>query len=120
MNPAKGIAMSNYTELMQEIENLERALSLAKKKADQAKLEHHQENVAKVLNLMNSTGVTIEDLKNPPKIKIARQKKGTMPPLFRSLVDPNLTWAGKGPKPSWYVTFVENGGDPKKLLIANQ
>ena len=110
--------MSNYTELMQEIEDLEKALSLAKKKADQAKLEHHQESVAKVLNLMNSTGVTIEDLKNPPKIKIARQKKGTMPAKYAD--GQGNSWSGKGPMPQWLKNAAAAGKKLDDYIIKNQ
>lgn len=38
-------------------------------------------------------------------------------PKYRSSIDPSLTWTGKGRKPGWIQTFLDNGGDLDEWLI---
>ena len=38
-------------------------------------------------------------------------------PKYRSSIDPNQTWTGKGRKPEWVVTFLGNGGPLEQLEI---
>ena len=58
-----------------------------------------------------------------PKKRKARAEKGTVEkkakgaPKYRSSIDPDLTWTGKGRKPGWVQTYLDNGGDLESLLI---
>ncbi|WP_440030393.1 H-NS histone family protein [Chromobacterium amazonense] len=36
---------------------------------------------------------------------------------YRSKIDPNLTWTGRGRKPVWVQTFLDNGGTLEQLAI---
>ncbi len=45
--------------------------------------------------------------------------KVTGTPKYRSSIDPSLTWTGKGRKPGWVQTFLENGGNLDDWLIKN-
>lgn len=38
-------------------------------------------------------------------------------PKYRSSIDPSLTWTGKGRKPGWIQTFLDNGGNLEEWLI---
>ncbi len=38
-------------------------------------------------------------------------------PKYRSSVDASLTWTGKGRKPGWIQTFLDNGGKLEDWLI---
>jgi DNA-binding protein H-NS len=52
-----------------------------------------------------------------PKKRKARAEKGAVEkkekgaPKYRSSVDSTLTWTGKGRKPKWIQTYLDNGGD---------
>lgn len=43
--------------------------------------------------------------------------KATGTPKYRSSIDPTLTWTGKGRKPGWIQTFLDNGGNVEEWLI---
>ncbi|NML26885.1 H-NS histone family protein [Zoogloea dura] len=45
------------------------------------------------------------------------EKKGKGVPKYRSSVDASLTWTGKGRKPAWIQTYLNNGGDLDAWLI---
>lgn len=102
--------MSTAAELIERARQLRKEADKLEAQVEQAKKEEHLENVAKVLNLMNSTGVTIEDLKNPPKVKITRQKKGKLPAKYAD--GQGNEWSGKGPTPQWLKNAAAAG---KKL-----
>lgn len=56
------------------------------------------------------------------KVRAARGTavpKVTGTPKYRSSVDPSLTWTGKGRKPGWVQTFLDNGGNIEEWLIKN-
>lgn len=44
----------------------------------------------------------------------ATSKKPISPKYFNQ-ADPNITWTGRGRKPEWVVTWLEQGGDMEKL-----
>lgn len=50
-----------------------------------------------------------------PRGTAAPKVKGE--PMYRSSVDPTLTWTGKGRKPAWIQTFLDNGGKLDDWLI---
>lgn len=66
-----------------------------------------------------SLGLTVAE----PKKRKARAEKGAVEkkakgvPKYRSSIDPDLTWTGKGRKPGWVQTYLDNGGDIESLLI---
>jgi DNA-binding protein H-NS len=33
--------------------------------------------------------------------------------------DSSETWTGRGRKPNWFITYVENGGDPANIEISD-
>ena len=39
---------------------------------------------------------------------------------YQSRIDPKLTWTGKGRKPEWVITFLENNGTLEELLIKDK
>ena len=63
--------------------------------------------------IAESLGLTVAE----PKKRKARAEKGTVEkrekgaPKYRSSVDSTLTWTGKGRKPKWIQTYLDNGGD---------
>jgi len=69
--------------------------------------------------IAESLGLTIAE----PKKRKARAEKGAVEkkakgaPKYRSSIDPDLTWTGKGRKPGWVQTYLDNGGDLQGLLI---
>jgi len=69
--------------------------------------------------IAESLGLTVAE----PKKRKARAEKEAVEkkvkgvPKYRSSIDPNLTWTGKGRKPGWVQTYLDNGGDLESLLI---
>lgn len=58
----------------------------------------------------------------PKKTRAARgtaAPKVTGTPKYRSSLDSSLTWTGKGRKPGWIQTFLDNGGNLDEWLIKN-
>lgn len=61
-----------------------------------------------------------------PEQKKARAARGTATPKvkgvpkYRSLVDPSLTWAGKGPRPAWVKDHLAGNGKLEDLLIIKE
>lgn len=56
----------------------------------------------------------------PKKTRAARgtaAPKTTGTPKYRSSIDPSQTWTGKGRKPGWIQTFLDNGGNLEEWLI---
>lgn len=49
--------------------------------------------------------------------KEAVEKKAKGVPKYRSSLEPSLTWTGKGRKPAWIQTYLDNGGDLGEWLI---
>jgi len=69
--------------------------------------------------IAESLGLTVAE----PKKRKARAEKETVEkkvkgvPKYRSSIDPDLTWTGKGRKPGWVQTYLDNGGGLESLLI---
>lgn len=69
--------------------------------------------------IAESLGLTVAE----PKKRKARAEKGAVEkkakgaPKYRSSIEPSLTWTGKGRKPAWIQTYVDNGGDLDEWLI---
>lgn len=69
--------------------------------------------------IAESLGLTVAE----PKKRKARAEKEAVEkkvkgvPKSRSSIDPNLTWTGKGRKPGWVQTYLDNGGGLESLLI---
>lgn len=69
--------------------------------------------------IAESLGLTVAE----PKKRKARAEKATVEkrakgaPKYRSSLEPSLTWTGKGRKPAWIQTYLDNGGDLDEWLI---
>lgn len=91
-----------------------------------------QENLARIVGdlkaldldpaeIARALGVRVAET-SEKKIRAARgsaasKTKGA--PKYRSSIDPTLTWTGKGRRPAWINTFIENGGDIEEWLISD-
>lgn len=69
--------------------------------------------------IAESLGLTVTE---PKKRKVraekaAVEKKAKGVPKYRSSLEPSLTWTGKGRKPAWIQTYLDNGGDLDEWLI---
>ncbi len=69
--------------------------------------------------IAESLGFTVAE----PKKRKARAEKGVVEkkakgaPKYRSSKDPALTWTGKGRKPRWVQSYLDEGGDLESMLI---
>ena len=129
--------MNNAVELKAKFEEVSCELErLSAEKADLEKqIKSLEEQEAKAL--LNEMVVKLKALNLDPSeiakalgIRVAdsaqktgRAARGTAEPKakgvpkYRNSVDPSLTWTGKGRKPGWVVTYLDNGGELESLLI---
>lgn len=42
-------------------------------------------------------------------------KKAPLPPLYWNPADARESWSGRGRRPNWVLTYLENGGDLESL-----
>lgn len=63
--------------------------------------------VAKALGL--SVVPSVQKKERAPRGSAVPKAKGV--PKYRSSIDPSLTWTGKGRKPAWIETYLNNGGN---------
>jgi len=135
----KGIRMNTAADLKSALVRIEEQLSsLSAEKirieAELDVLERQQAKEAlnkivdelKALNLdpneiAKALGVSVVGSQQK-KTRAARGSAGpkaTGTPKYRSSLDPSLTWTGKGRKPGWIQTFIDNGGNLEDWLIKN-
>lgn len=80
--------------------------------------EHEQAQVVmkRILGEIKSLNIDPSDLAKALGLSTQRSLPLRAPtktgePKYRSSIDPNLTWTGKGRKPGWIQTFLDNGGN---------
>lgn len=89
-----------------------------------------EEAITQIVAQVKSLNVAPEEIAKALGIRVAEsvQKKvrgarGAVGPKssgvakYRSSVDPNVTWTGKGRRPEWVRTYTDNGGNIDDLLI---
>lgn len=59
-------------------------------------------------------GVKLEDVLDAPK---SNKTKSPVAPKYRHLENPNLTWSGRGRKPTWFIEAIDSGMSPDDLKI---
>lgn len=68
--------------------------------------------------IAESLGLTVVEKKRKGRAaKGAAENKEKGAPRYRSSVDSTLTWTGKGRKPRWIQTHLDNGGDIEEWRI---
>ncbi len=129
--------MSAVDELKAKLATLDE--QLAKLNAERAQVEAElkeaerafkQSALNEILEKMKALGIDKSEIAESlglavaePKKRKARAERGTVEkkakgaPKYRSSVDSALTWTGKGRKPGWVQTYLDNGGDLENLLI---
>lgn len=68
--------------------------------------------------IAESLGLTVVEKKRKgraAKGTVENKEKGA--PRYRSSVDSALTWTGKGRKPRWIQTYLDNGGNIEEWRI---
>lgn len=46
-----------------------------------------------------------------------KPRRGILPPKYRNPEDADVTWSGRGKRPSWYLAHLEAGGSESDMLI---
>lgn len=109
--------MSTLQELLEQQAKLAEQIAELQKtqRADaiSAALKLIQENALTVADLFPNVTTTVKT--RAPRGTAQPKSKGE--PKYRSSIDPNLTWSGKGRKPEWVITFIANGGKLEEWLI---
>lgn len=107
---------SRKAELVSELKEAE--LELSKAALDQIVAQLKALNVDPTA-IAKALGIPVADSagKKPRAARGTAVPKVKGVPKYRNSVDPSLTWTGKGRKPEWVVTYVENKGALEDLLI---
>lgn len=126
--------MASLSELRTSLNKLEEqitALSAEKTKIEvelkEAEKLHAKEALAKIVSELKSLNLDPSEVAKALGVSVAGGKQKTVRgaavtktagvPKYRSSVDPTLTWTGKGRKPGWIQTFLDNGGKLEDWLI---
>jgi len=97
---------------LKELKDLKNKIDITIASYEERKLNEARELVQAQLKEL---GFKLEDLlEKSPK----RKGKGTsVPPKYAHPENPELTWAGRGRKPTWVVDHLERGKSLDDLLI---
>lgn len=97
---------------------------IEKELANRSNVDRKRDRVmAKVLKLLKSEGMTLEDLnaaKAPragSKRKVAAKPRAKVAPKYRNPKNASEQWTGRGRQPRWVVAFLKGGGKIEQLLI---
>lgn len=76
--------------------------------------------IEQVKAIIEEYELTVDDIF--PQRQSQSTKKDAAPKIkgvakYRSSIDPNKTWSGRGRKPEWVLTFLGNGGTLEELEI---
>lgn len=107
---------SEKIRIKNEIEELERQKKrdvLEKIVGEMKALNLDPRELAKALGLSVEGGPQ----KKTRAVRGTAVPKASGIPKYRSSVDSSLTWTGKGRKPGWIKTFIDNGGNLEDWLI---
>ncbi|AUH49358.1 KorB protein [Chromobacterium sp. ATCC 53434] len=74
--------------------------------------EERSEAKRQILELAKQYGLDLTS--DFSQVKIERASVAVK---YRSKIDPNLTWTGRGRKPVWVQTFLDNGGTLEQLSV---
>ena len=129
--------MSTVDELKAKLATLDE--QLAKLTAEKAQVEAELKDAERafkksalneIFEKMNALGIDKSEIAEilgltvvETKKRKARTEKGSAEkkakgaPKYRSSNDPALTWTGKGRKPGWVQTYLDDGGELESLLI---
>lgn len=131
--------MTDAEELKVEIEKIEEEILILSEKKGvlEAQLKdvvrkRAQESLAKIVGDLKALDLDPAEIARALGVRVAetsekkaRAARGSAVskikgiPRYRSPIDPTLTWTGKGRRPAWINTFIENGGDIEEWLIGD-
>ena len=100
---------------LKELEKLEGLLG---KELKRRREEEREAGLRKLREEARRMGYELEDL--IPALTLEKKDKprrGVLPPVYRSPEDPDVTWSGRGPRPTWFTAHLDAGGSPEDLLI---
>lgn len=73
-------------------------------------IETRRQKLMKIANISEPKEIIVDELAEK------RQRKSAAP-KYRNPDNAEETWTGRGKKPGWMITWIENGRDPADLLI---
>lgn len=126
--------MTSLSELRTSLTKIEE--QIAALSAEKAKIEAElkeaeklraKEALAKIVSELKSLNLDPSEVARALGVSVAAGKQRSVHgatvaktvgvPKYRSSVDSTLTWTGKGRKPGWIQTFLDNGGKLEDWLI---
>jgi DNA-binding protein H-NS len=96
----------------EQLETLHKEVGLALLHAEKQRVVDAK---TKVMKLLESLGVTVEELF--PELPKKKSAKGQMPDRYISPDDSDLRWSGHGRRPRWFLEQLEKGVTEKQMEI---
>lgn len=95
------------------------ALAAAKAALEAAQKAYNDAKNAERANVLASIKATVKEYEFTASelgLKAGKGgKRAATEPKYVNPANANETWSGRGRKPGWIVTFLENGGDLEKI-----
>lgn len=91
----------------------EKAEALIASKKDEA-IENAYEQI---MNIAENVGLSIEQILEFGAAKRKKTVRKAVEPRYRSKVNPNDTWTGRGKQPRWLVAELDGGAKLEDFLI---
>lgn len=110
----------NLQELLKQQKELETKIAelLAAERGEA--IERCKADIATYGLTADDLGLTVKERKTRAlnqAVEVKDRKSYLVVPKYRNPADYNQTWSGRGRKPHWVQTYVDNGGELEKLLI---
>jgi DNA-binding protein H-NS len=101
----------NLDELdLNELKSLEKRVAVTILNFEQKK---RGEALTAAKQIAQEHGFKLEDLMSN-SVKIPKTKAE---PKYQHPENEELTWTGRGRKPTWFIEFIQSGGSPDSILI---
>lgn len=104
--------MNDYQNL--SVNELQNVIDNAEKALKNKLVNHRKEVIAQIRELASSIDIAVEFVEGDKK---SSRKGVKVPAKYRHPTDPDKVWTGRGMKPKWLRTMIEEGRDLSEFAI---
>lgn len=102
----------NLNEMsLRELQDLQKQIA---RTIDGYQERQKREALAKLNETARAMGFTIEELLGQPAAKATRKPAEAK---YRHPENPEMTWSGRGRKPTWFADAIARGASPEDFLV---
>jgi DNA-binding protein H-NS len=114
------LSVTELADLRRRLEQDMKNRATEEKRAQQREHEERRRAIVKqVHDLVNENGLNLNDVIKP-RLRGTRRKDDSRqppPPKYRNPSNGEQTWVGRGRKPNWMVTLLQQGKTLEELAI---